>query len=385
MNYMVLDIEVDAEQISRKRFCDPLDKNHTIIMLQKKEQGSPAKLLYAKDIVKGINRNIVLNLSDIDIIVGHNIKFDLLYLWENESLQQWIQQGGKVWDTLLAEYLLEGQNKLYSYDLGSVCSRYGGTTKIDAVAEHFKNGKKFSELPKDLAMEYGAKDVLDTEYIYERQIVKAANQDMLPILEVHMKHLLAVTEMEFNGLNINPETYEKNQIEQEQKVKESLADLLHLVYISTDWPNNIISFDPNSAQQVSAALFGGDLKHTISIPNPSKSGELLYKTGKKKGQPRTKLAEEIINIKGLQLETTTPTKKPGVYQTGDKALNSIKGNQLIDAILNYRKEYKLLTTYYYGYKDCINPYTGRIHSEFKMAGTSTGRLASRNPNVQNLH
>lgn len=377
---MVLDIEVDARKV-RKRFCDPFEKEHKIIMLQKKEPNSPPRLLYNAD---GIDRNIPLKLPEGGIIVGQNIKFDLLYLWENESLQSWIMEGGKIWDTSLAEFFLEGQNKNLKYHLTNLSVKYGGTPKLDVVKAHFDAGRLFSELDYDLAMEYGAKDVLDTEHVYICQQARAREYDMMGILQVHMDHLLAICEIEANGLYLDTDLIGIKAKEQERKVQQCVEQLEAIVTKETDWPSDKVDFSSRSNDHVSAVLFGGLVTYDTIIENPTPKGEKFYRSGNKKGELRTKKCVEFIDIDGYKLPKTAETKKEGYYETGNKALGHID-HPFVKELLNYRKEFKLLSTYFMGYPPLINPYTGCIHSEFKGNGTATGRMASRNPNVQNLH
>lgn len=375
--YTVFDLEVDAKTI-RKRFCDPLEKEHTIVMMQKKVPNEDARVIYNAD---GINPNRALDFKGV--LVGHNLKFDMLYIWENPSLRNFLLNGGKVWDTCLADYLLEGQNKKLRYNLSEVSKRYGGTPKIDVVAQALKEGKLFSQIPKDIAIKYGIKDVLDTEMVYLKQIQRAKDQRMLELLQIHMGHLLSVCEQEYNGIHLDLDKLKRKTEDQRALVDTMSEKLRKYLRTNTDWPENV-EVDLNSSQQISCILFGGEVKYVDRIPNPDpKTGQTHYKTGKRAGELRTKLAQLSVRINGLGLPKTPQTKNEGYYETGNSSLSEVK-HPVIEKILDYRKQYKLLSTYFEGLTPLINPYTGCIHSEFSMRGTATGRLASRNPNVQNL-
>lgn len=379
MNYMVFDIEVDAKD-RRKRFCDPLEfKEHKIIMLQKKIKGKQPTYKYNAE---GIPRDIKLNLKSVDLLIGHNIKFDLLYLWHNSSLRDWIKTGGKLWDTALADYLLNGQNKDIRYNLTEVSMRYGGNKKEDIVTQMLQDGKLFSQIPKDIAIKYGVNDVILTEHVYNNQVAVARSRGMKDIIEVHMDNLLAMCEIEANGLYIKKDILAKSAQTQRKLVEDNIKRIRQAV--SFKWPSKLIEFEPSSNDHVSQILFGGNVKYVAQVDNPNKDGTLFYKTGKRAGERRTKKSVLFKPITGFELKPSEETKKSGIYQTGDAVLTQYD-HPLVDKILEFRKNFKLLTTYYEGFPPLINPYTGCVHSEYKLIQTVTGRLASRNPNLQNLH
>jgi DNA polymerase I-like protein with 3'-5' exonuclease and polymerase domains len=384
--YCVLDIEVDAKMY-RKRFCDPFEKKNKITMLQRKDKNKEAKVIYNEE---GISRDKELNLHDVDIIVGHNIKFDMSYLWENDSIRKFIRNGGVLWDTMITEFLLEGQNKTLRYSLDALAVKYGGTVKDTTIKSTLKRGYSFNDIPSEIAIKYGVEDVINTEKLYIGQLEKVYNANMEKVIEIYMKHLLSVIEMECRGLYIDKIRLNENWKKQQFIVDKLLDRINH--HVEDYWPKDFVDFDVNSVQHISSLLFGGTLKAIKSVVNPTASGVLYYKSGKKAGELRTKEAKVEKKIKGLSLTSrwTEESKNQGYYKTDNKTLENYD-NELVKLLLEYRRENKLLTTYYYGEKHetgfipLINPYTGCIHSEFNMKGTATGRLASRNPNVQNLH
>ncbi len=389
MRYCVLDIEVDAVT-KRKRFCDAFEPTHKIIMIQQKVSGSETFYQYNRE---GLSREeSKLNLDGIDLLVGQNIKFDLLYLWNNKDLQEFIARGGLVWCTSTADYLLKGQEKS-PRDLDSLVLECGGTQKIDVVKEHFKSGKLFSEIDKDVAVEYGIADVVNTDLVFRAQLKRAKELQMVDILKVHMSHLWAICEMEFNGVQFNRNRLWELSKLLSSEIEELGSKLITYVREHSDWPLDELKIDLNSPQHISLLLFGGELKVPCQVPWPDKSGSLIYKTGKNKGKPRTKKGIEVVYLRGFKLRPSAPSKVQGIYETNEEALKTYLSHPFVEILFKYRQVNKLLSTYYYnidtsgketGFYPLINPDTGCIHGEFKQTVTATGRLSCRNPNLQNL-
>lgn len=381
--YIVLDTEFDATT-KRRRFCDPLDKDHKLIMVQLKPWNGRARYKYNSE---GLDRNLRLPLKPFKVLVGHNIKIDLLYLWENETLRERVQNGLIVWDTQVADYLLNGQDPELSYKLKDVSRRYSkdkGEEKLDICQKYFDEGKLFSEIPKDIAIQYAIQDVISTENVYKHQVRMANKRGMLGIILEHMNHLLAVTEIEYNGLYLDKSRLHKQLIQQEKHLNELSNQICEYVYTHTDFPKDKVELNINSGDHLSAILFGGKVKYTGTIPYPSKTGELFYKTGKKAGQPRVKQAVKYVEMKGLKLyQYAIPVKKEGYFQTDKGTLKRID-HPLAKLLVQYGEEHKLFSAYLQSFPELLNPYTGCLHSEFNTTVTKTGRLSSSSPNLQNV-
>ena len=104
-------------------------------------------------------------LNYADIVVGHNIKFDISWIRECGFVYD-----GALYDTMVAEYILA---KAQSWPLGlaDVARKYGGTQKEkDLVADYIKNGYTFYDIPWEIVREYGIADVMATEEIAIEQL-----------------------------------------------------------------------------------------------------------------------------------------------------------------------------------------------------------------------
>ncbi len=118
MNYVVLDLETTTKEIFKRKgnflfneiiaaSCKTLESHYTY---------------YHTD---NLLNNIFKCLNKVDVIVGHNIKYDLLYLWKYPELQEFFKRGGKIWDTQLAEYILTGQQAKFSALRDLAVNTYG--------------------------------------------------------------------------------------------------------------------------------------------------------------------------------------------------------------------------------------------------------------------
>jgi DNA polymerase I-like protein with 3'-5' exonuclease and polymerase domains len=158
-------------------------------------------------------------LADIRLLVGFNIKFDLLHaLQDKENLEAWMSYvagGGTVWDCQLAEYLLEGMTqKNHMLSLDEVAPRYGGNVKVDEVKALWNAGINTHLIDPELLTRYlcGGNDehgvfqlgdIENTEKIALGQIARARECGQLKSIMLNMGSLLCTIEMERNGMFID--------------------------------------------------------------------------------------------------------------------------------------------------------------------------------------
>tara|TARA_B000000532_G_scaffold128985_1_gene103433 strand:- start:18764 stop:19342 length:579 start_codon:yes stop_codon:yes gene_type:complete len=104
-----------------------------------------------------------LNLADV--VVGHNIKFDLSWIRECN-----FKYDGHVYDTMVAEYIL-AKARRWPLSLAAVAEKYGGVQKEkDLISPYFKEGKTFFDIPWNIIVEYGIVDVIATEEVALEQL-----------------------------------------------------------------------------------------------------------------------------------------------------------------------------------------------------------------------
>jgi DNA polymerase I-like protein with 3'-5' exonuclease and polymerase domains len=157
----------------------------------------------------------------------------------------------------------------------------------------------------------------------------------------------------------------------------------------------MITFNPHSTRHLALLLFGGEVNDREQVVIGK------YKTGSRKGQDKLQWVEKTIQIKGLGLKPhkSWVTDK-GNISLNEKVLEAIaakKGHiagQIASKILELRKLQKEIGTYYEGIEELVHDWDNCIHGQFShcgydvdgdtRGGTTTGRLSSFKPNLQNL-
>jgi DNA polymerase-1 len=386
MSYMILDIETSLTQ-SFKRKANPYDDRNYIVCWSALHEDKDLISSYYTwpDFIENLRYEIMHRC--VDRIVCHNAKFDIAYLWKYDWFQQWLEAGGKIWCTMIAEYIITGQH--HKYPSLNLCSaKYGGSQKIDVIKEQWDNGVDTKDIDADLLMEYNKEDVRNTEIVMKAQLEKLSWGDQLHLARRAMEDVLCTIEMEYNGMYIDKDIAEAQQKESTEIVHQYETRILDLVndhiYKSDDW-------NPNSNDHISLWFFGGVLKTKQRQPKLDDEGkEQYYKSGLKKGELITTIQEVECRIVGLNLNPLAEwsSKKEGFYKTDEKVLELIAKGEGVAAtlavlLLQYRAENKVLGTYYKGLLDLRYEKGGCVHPDFQLVATHTGRMSCRNPNLQN--
>lgn len=400
--YLILDLETTGKT-THKRFCNPLDPRHSITLLAKKWQGMPSEVeKNEEEYEEGIPAHRLFaktELENVKFMCGQNLKFDMLWFWENEDWQKYLINGGTVWDTQTVEYLLSGQ-RFGKRDLNTLAIKYGAKLKDDRIGEMFKAGKLANEIHPELLIPYAKADVDNTEIVMRGQAQLAKKHNMFPLIRVYMDHYLALAEMEFNGLYVDRDLAIKHTRRLQGEVEE-LKEKLSATAEELRWPGEYVEFNPFSLEHTSCLLFGGEIKTIQDRPTLDDEGnEQFYKTGKRAGELKTRKTRIDVRFVGLGHSPTlykATQKASGYWAVGDEVLSKMN-DETAEDFLKLRQLNKLLTTYFYskeytkegkvkkitGMIPLIHKHTKCIHSEFQSALTATGRLSSRSPNIQNL-
>ena len=316
------------------------------------------------------------------LIVGQNIKFDLLYMYRDKGLKKWVSKN-KIWDTMLAEYLLTGQQERFA-SLDRLSEKYGGQLKPDRIKEYWNAGIDTEDIPKDELKEYLIGDILNTEIVFKEQYKEAVRLGMLPLIASQMDALLATTEMEWNGLHFDIERAYELAVDVSEDLKKAETFLVtNMEEAGIKEPN------PSSNEHLSLLLFGGKqyVKEFRPYPAEHEHYGKRYKSGANAGKLRGKITDVSYPIKAqtnVVPDKEWKTKKKGVYKTNDDVLKTMAGHAIVKHIIEYRKLFKDLTTYYQGYGKLYWPNHKCIHGTFNHCATVTGRLSSSSPNLQNL-
>ncbi|MDO5715078.1 MAG: DNA polymerase I [Tissierellia bacterium] len=261
--------------------------------------------------------------------LGHNLKEDFITLQFYD-----IDTKHYVHDSKIAEYILNATQS--DYDIDHLSNTYFSKGYKDEETLLGKGAKKknYSDLPKEELFKY-LSFVLNTVYrLYPIQMEKIKEQEMerlyleieLPLTEVLANMELVGIETEVSVLDEIGKDIDQKNLKLEEEIFEEAGE----------------KFNINSPKQLGLILF-----EKLDYPVIKRT-----KTG---------------------------------YSTSADVLEKLKGKgPIIDNILEYRKLTKLKSTYIDGLKAVINPHTGRIHSHFNQTVTSTGRISSTEPNLQNI-
>lgn len=439
MRTLTFDLETTTKK-SYKRVANPFDPNNYIVAIGWKYDDNKAQYKYYDSYHK---EPVLPSLKDVDILVGFNTKFDLLYVWNEPELQAFLKRGGKIYCGQYMEYLLEGMDReAHMVSMNKIADKYGGGLKIDAVKEMWEAGIDTPDIPKDLLIDYlvgDGKDIvgdIDNTYrIYKGQLerVKSMHPNFYIMFEHRMDGLLATTEMEYNGMHVDVNIGEDIRTSVANRLNEIDKELEQ--YIPKDLP---FEFNWGSGQHKSAIIFGGTIKYQKWEQHKDEEGNLLYaqktvkyplvngepvescsfeeqdkyKGGKNKGLGKFKnvKVDDLDKPKGAQKDffytfegytkpeekwaTKTVDSKGKPFYTTDKDTIKILGNRDIPFLKLLSERAKLskdLGTYYYEIDSKGNKKgmltlvdNGIIHHKLNHVNTVTSRMSSSDPNLQNL-
>ncbi len=321
MKYMVYDLETQTKTYL-KRKASPFHPDNHIVAAGWKIQGDTECSWDYNDTPCKYHLKIP---EDVSLLVGFNLKFDMLWQWDNPDLIAFFKRGGKIWDGQYVEYLINGQNRKYHYaSLTETAPRYGGTEKIDEVKVLWDAGVETSDINKDLLIDYlvgtveegrDGGDIGNTEKVFLGQLKKVIDLGMLKAVQSRMDGLCATTEMEWNGLKIDVEEARKQFKELSAKREAAFEKLQTFV---PDTPPEL-DFKWSSRLHKSCLIFGGTVKYqkkgTYEDPKTGELARLVayedwplvdgvpihpdefaksgltqdtFKGGKRKGEPKTK-------------------------------------------------------------------------------------------------
>lgn len=279
--YQVLDLETENYNVL-KRFANPFSAKNWPVAVGWKVQGE-TRCSYTYAGTKEEYKGAFIH-PKATMLIGHNIKFDLLHIWHEKAFQDFLKRGGKIWDTQLAEYLINGMSQEHHMvAMDDIVEKYGGRLKLDMVKALWEMGKLTSEIDKDMLIDYlvgteeegrNSGDIGNTELIFLGQLSDVRTKGMLTMIKTRMESLLSTCMMEANGLYIDIE-------EAKRRMKILRADLEactdRLYSYIPQLPEELV-FNWNSGNHVSALLYGGTVKYeVVDTYEDTKTGELARK------------------------------------------------------------------------------------------------------------
>lgn len=354
---LVVDLETTIRCPVGNSSGNPMWRGNKVIASGCAEVGGTTGYMYDKH---GLDLTPLRNLCDTaSLVIGHNVKFDLLYIYRdtNNTLP-------RIWDTQLAAYLLSGQRHLYA-SLDELTKEYVGAhaLKDDKIKAYWKAGIDTPDIPQDELMDYLKGDIENTVTIFEQQWAEAEGLDILPLMFTQMDALRATIEMNRNGMRVDWD-YVAKQREHYAIVLEQAQQL-----VAEEAPD----LDTASPKQLSLYFFGGEEKYKEKVDDG------FYKNG----NVRTKTVEKIRTITG-KYAPTGELGKGGYYSTDDSVLKQLAagGDTVAEQLLTIRECSKIKDTYYEGLIGLRFP-DDNIYPNLNHCATKTGRLSATNPNLQN--
>lgn len=217
--YLILDIENDSsKRYKRKAGNFMYDK---IVVIGMKE--ADEEPVVTEDIGQ-LGWRLARD-PGIQVIVGHNLKHDLLFLWKYEFLQTWLRKGGRIWDTAQVDYILSGQERQYPALREIAVEHYGLPEREKVMEKYWDRGLQTSEIPIEEVKHDCHQDVRDTEILYLSQCKQVLSRNMGQLVAAENTTLLITTEMEFVGMKIDLEVLKKNKLELELRLEEEKTKL----------------------------------------------------------------------------------------------------------------------------------------------------------------
>ena len=264
--------------------------------------------------------------------VAQNIKYDMSVL-ANYGLEI----KGDIYDTMLAHYLIEPEKR---HNMDAMAMSYLNYEPMSIESLRGKNGIKQGNMRDADVMavkEYAAEDAditLQLKPILDQKLL--SNPKAITLLqEVEMPLSRVLSSIEREGVNL---------------------DIPFLKEMS-----KVLEVDSKVVQQKIYEAAGQE----FNIASPKQLGEILFEK--------------------LKLDPKAKKTKTGQYMTGEEILSKMESEHAITSlILDFRELQKLKSTYVDALPELISSKTGRIHTSFMQAVTATGRLSSKDPNLQNI-
>jgi DNA polymerase-1 len=285
------------------------------------------KCLNKKDVLKKIKPL----LEDPSIKkIGQNIKFDFIIFYMNGIILNSME------DTMLMSYVLDAGKNRHNMDTLSEIHLNHNPIKFKELVGTGKKEINFSEVEIDKAKDYAAEDADVTYRLYKKFYKSLKSEKLNNIYEIFEKPLIKILAfMEIEGIKVDNKFLNILSLKFEKKIEKIQKEIFKIS------------------------------KKEFNIASPKQLGEIIYND---------------LKIAGLK-----KTKK-GSFATSASVLEDLafKGHEFAKLVLDWRQVSKLKNTYSDSLPEHLNPNTKRVHTSFLLAATTTGRLASSDPNLQNI-
>jgi len=430
---LTIDVENTVTKRDDKMHLDPFEPTNKLVMVGCLTD-TGKEYLYSMDTDEnefvGAFAGVQELLDQATILIGHNIAYDLMWLWECGFKYE-----GPVFDTMLAEYILQRGIK-EPLHLKDCAERYDlATKKEDTLKQYFAKGYATDEIPRDELSQYLSADLHATQQLSDAQFKRLNSREDSGLLEVVVftnRVCFCLAKIYKRGFQVDQEAlnkvrdeFNKEKSDIEERLKEQVRELMG------DTPINL-----NSPEQMSSIIYSRKPKDKAMWTNPFTRGmkdqeyrqavkqntDILYKTRaeqctvckgvgtirkiKKDGTPYAN-ATKCSNCGGhgylfiptdrvAGLKFTAPNSSwvsahgfsvnknnLAILQNTAKS----KGMDTAHKFLEDIQRLSALDTYLSSFVEGIQTYTkpdGKLHVRLLQHRTSTGRFSGADPNMQNM-
>jgi DNA polymerase-1 len=265
--------------------------------------------------------------------IGHNIKYDYILL-----ARAGLKAHPLSFDSMIAEWVINPSSRNLGLKKLAWVRLNQSMSEIESLIGKGKSQITMAEVAIQDAAKYAVEDavmVLLLQPLLEKDLIRVGSLDLYNQIEMPLVSVIASMEMEGIGLD------KKFLQDMSLQLEEELQKLEGEIYQAVGHEFNL-----NSPKQLSEALFS-----TLDLSPPNRKSK-------------------------------TPS---GYYSTAAKVLETLKDDHIVPAwVLKYREYAKLKSTYVDALPEQVNPDTQRVHTSYNQTGSVTGRIASSNPNLQNI-
>ena len=269
--------------------------------------------------------------NDQIIKVGHNLKFDIKVLFKYD-----ISVSGPLYDTMVAHYLINPDMRHNLDTLSESYLNYSPISIETLIGKKGKNQGSMRDVPAEEVTDYASEDAdlaLQLKKIFDKELNENGVKDIFNDIEIPIINVLA--DMEKEGINIDSSYLSKLDKEFDIELSKLKGGIFEM-----------------SGEE-------------FNLNSPKQLGDILFEK--------------------LKLVSKPKKTKTGQYSTSEEVLSGLAGeHEIIKNILEWRSLDKLQNTYVRSLPNEVNKRTGRIHTKFNQTVTTTGRLSSNNPNLQNI-
>ena len=422
---IVIDVENTVTKRDGRLYLDPYEPTNKLVMVGCRDDNGNESIY---DMDSGF-----IGVQDIldkaTVLIGHNITYDLMWLWECG-----FKYNGVIFDTMLAEYVLSrGNPDKYSLSLEACAERHElNTKKQDTLKEYFAKGMGVDEIPKDELKEYLQADLRATQELCASQYKQLLNSPLMDTVILTNKVAMTLARTHRNGFKVDQDVlesvrkeFEKEKIEIEERLSVQVRKLMGDTPINLNSPEQM-SWVIYSRKPKDKAMWGNEFTPHMSVEdfkyNVKQNSDIVYKTeakmcrvcngtGKirkvrKNGTPYSNtnncmdcsasgyLFNPTKLVAGLKFNA--PNAKWisangfGVSKGNLDTLQSMaQRNNMTEAsqFLQDLKRLSALDSYLSSFVEGIKAHVksdGMLHVRLLQHRTATGRFSGADPNMQNM-